>query len=350
MVFFNQDNFIQYVESQKLHKTSRVESDVNVYTYNHCDENSETQLKYSRSVIYNSLKNKVVSVAFPYTLELTDVDNFKFNNNWVFTNSYEGSIVQVYYDDEWKVSTMKKVDAYKSRWGGKDTFGELFDKALSTKFQNVEEFYNLLDKELTYTFLIPSNHTSRFVCLPQSEELIYTGSFDKNGHYCYTNVLPNIETVKYNTLENVYSSVKQTNIDNYQGLFGYNSETGDFAKIYNSNYLNAKLLRGNESDLRRRYLQTMRDEELHRRFRTHFFDHHRLFRRLDGSVHAFVKDIVNNTMKDYDADFVNYVSQNDSVNKNHKHVFNYISNLNIDIIWKSVIGRLQQNRQQQTVA
>lgn len=348
MVYFNKENFLQLVELQKLHKlnNSDSQSDVSIYSYNHCDDNDDILLKYCRSVIYDNSKNEVLSITFPYTRDLSNNDVLDFDDNWVFTNSYEGSLVQLYFNnDNWNLSTLKKLDAYSSRWGTKETFGELFTNAMQDKYSSLDDFYSLLDKELTYTFLLLSNMSSRFVCLPTSTKIVYTGSFDKTGHYCYSNVIPNIESVHYESLTNteLLTRVSSTDINMYQGLFGYNLQSGEFVKIFNTNYLNAKLLRGNEQDLRKRYLQTMKDPELHRRFRTHFFDHQKLFRRLDGSVHSFVRDIINNTMQpEYDEYFIDNGKYTGP--KSHKYVYNFICNLHVDIIWKSVIGRLQRNR------
>lgn len=360
MTSFNQEKFLMYLESNKLHRTDRSE-DSELYTYNHCDVESDRELRYSRSVIFDSVQRSVLSIGFPYTHELTDLDN---NNskvvelitgnagNWVFTKSYEGTVLQMYYNDDeqfWNVSTMKKLNAHNSRWGSRESFGKQFDTIIEKYFTSTSEFYDQFDKSKTHTFLLPSTHSSRFVYIPREDvELIYTGSFDKSGNYSWNDCPVCFDSLRFvdyqnSDIESVFDTTKTIDITQYQGLFGYNTQTGLFVKIYNTNYLNAKLLRGNVQDLRKRYLETMRDDDLHRRFRSHFFDHQRLFRRLDGSVHSLVKDIINNNLHpENDSVFVNFTQSDPSfVSRNHKHVFNYIKNLDVNVLWNSVMSRMK---------
>ena len=62
------------------------------------------------------------------TTVLPDIENIF---EYTFSNSYEGAIIRVFYfKDKWFYSTHRKLDAFKSRWSSKETFGDTFLKSI----------------------------------------------------------------------------------------------------------------------------------------------------------------------------------------------------------------------------
>jgi len=321
------------------------------------DSESDNELMKCRSLFVDNEDN-VVGVSFPYTHEFHSenfIDSALFKNynpqEWSFSHSYEGTIINVFKNENsWQISTLKRLDAYKSKWGDIKSFGELFEEEVLKYYSNMEDFFSGLNGDYLYTFLLPTNFKSRVVCKNEGC-VIYTGSFKRDdGSYSFLDGLK-FEYAQFTqnvSLSQLYQDITNTNIYKHQGVFGYNSHTHQFVKIYNQNYLNAKVFRGNEPDIRKRYLQTMRDDEFHRRFREHFDSARKLFRRMDGSLHAFVRDIINEKLnQEFDQAFLNHI-QNDKhfVNKNHKHVLNYVKSLNVEIIWNSIMKRMQHSLSQ----
>ena len=304
---------------------------------------SDSHARY-RSVITDG--NTPISHFFPPTKDFTELDIFPILDcdfkDWLWFESYEGTIIRMFYHDgHWKTSTRRRLDAHNSYWGSNISFGEMFDIA----FANTSK--EGLDKELTYTFLLSSNSHNRLVCKPNPVPLYFTGAFDKNGSYQISsnNTLEGCEYTRniYFTDENALRiAVFNVDIDTSQGFIGFNTKTGEFIKIVNSKYNYKRSLRNNEPDIRARYLQTLCDPNLHRNFREHFYEHARLFRRLDGSFHGLIRDILHETPKECDGAIMEI--HNSNVKNTHKNIASWLSSLNTDILWKPIIFRLKNCR------
>lgn len=352
-------SFKEFVKTsfEKLNVTDNNEY-YDVYHYKFCDEKSPKYMKMCRSVVVDK-SNEIVSIAFPFTYEMTQNEfqqslMYQSNEQLLSIQSYEGSVVRLFYDyhnSRWNVGTMRKLDAFSSRWGSRESFGELFENGLSKIVPDgeISNWYDSLDKQFTYTFLIPTSSNSRFVCTNKDiSPVIYTGRFNNDDlSYDHTNFPQFFTNVGYTemTCDEIISIVSQTDITQYQGVFCYNPVTFEFYKIYNDNYLNAKILRGNEPDLRKRYFQTIKDSELHRRFREHFSEHSRLFRRLDGSFHSLVKDVLHSNTKQCDEQLVKFLSSSPKFT-NYRKLSEYLKTLDTSILWSSVIYRMKNQNQQ----
>ena len=54
-------------------------------------------------------------------LNLESQINFE---NFSFFNSYEGTLIRMFnFDDKWYVTTHRKLDAFRSKWAGKTSYG-----------------------------------------------------------------------------------------------------------------------------------------------------------------------------------------------------------------------------------
>jgi hypothetical protein len=112
------------------------------------------------------------------------------NIDWktaVVLTAHEGTLLRVYYYNKWYVSTHKKLDSNKSRWGCKYSFRTLFDYALEDIYNtsNLDDvFYDKLDTNVVYTFLLRNNAYNRIVCDSPSDgepKLYFTGSYTNTG-------------------------------------------------------------------------------------------------------------------------------------------------------------------------
>lgn len=75
----------------------------------------------------------------------------------------EGTTIRVFnHKDKWYCTTHRKIDAFRSRWGNTKSFGEIFaENVLSKSGKTLEEFYETLGKDLTYTFLTGTTQNTR---------------------------------------------------------------------------------------------------------------------------------------------------------------------------------------------
>ena len=124
------DCFSTLIQNDSLIQTDQDE-DISVYSYANCNEKSDTFLQNCRGLVF--LKDELISRLFPFTREISCSDDLSMVcdnfDQFKFYTSYEGAIIRVMHvKGEWKVTTNKKLNAYASRWGSSESFGDEFKK------------------------------------------------------------------------------------------------------------------------------------------------------------------------------------------------------------------------------
>lgn len=247
-----------------------------------------------RGVIKDTLTGETIVKTFGYTAEFIADDTFSTTafaewlgsqeslfQGWEIRYSMEGTLLRMFhYHDRWYVTTHKKLDAFKSRWSCRDTFGELFVKGLGEVFIDVDpttllsDFQASLDPEWVYVFLVRSNAENRIVCqthfVKKGESLIYVGYFSKGeASVFHIHTLstehpwlcrlkgPQTVEVPINTIEAATEWVQTLNPYQYQGLLFLSCHGGHHrtAKLYHPKYIELAKLRDNNPNLRFRYLE-----------------------------------------------------------------------------------------------
>jgi hypothetical protein len=205
---------------------------------------------------------------------------------WGFSYSLESTLLRIFYHhDQWYLVTHKKLDAFKSRWSCRSTFGELFVEALSKQTgKKTEEvlgwLHGFLDQEKVYCFLLKCNQENRIVCQinPRRPRIVYLGSFLKgekvvldtsplilesegrggNVQFARPEALPSSEL---NTLPRLLEKVESIDYNEYQGILAVHIPTQKYIKILNTEYKKYYDLRGNNPNIRFRYLEVRNDSE-----------------------------------------------------------------------------------------
>ena len=151
-------------------------------------------LKYNQ--IASDLSNPIVQQARGiifnrYTLKPVCVPFFKFFNcqepnaaeiDWstaFVTEKVDGSLIKVWYDREWHISTNGTIDASKAELNNIKvaTFRDYFDIALNNYYQAPEDFFNSLNAGYTYMFeLVGPYH--RIVIPYEKPALYFLGARD----------------------------------------------------------------------------------------------------------------------------------------------------------------------------
>ena len=233
-----------------------------------------------------NLEDVVVCKSFGYTPEIlaTDAEGLStlvapvITPTSRFFKSIEGSIVRVWQiDGNWYMSTHRKINAFKSRWGHHMNFGELFCRALTnsdsatlalalnpTNEENINvfaAFTKLLQPSKIYMLIIKNFVENRKVCEGGSEpELICTGSFDRDKDFAFSmdnpeTLLPYPEEITgLETLESVVAATEALDFKSSQGIFIVNPDASS-AKVINSIYNTLDKLRGNVENVLYRYVQ-----------------------------------------------------------------------------------------------
>jgi hypothetical protein len=267
--------------------------------YIECDSKSNDVLKNTRGVI--SKNGEVVCRTFKFVPEFIGksqeaIDALK-NIDWndaIFYPAHEGTNLRLWFDEgRWHISSFKKIDAFRSRWGCKESHGQMFYDALEFMLKNGKSsfppatqavwddlskqnpdqeacfnFYcSLLSPSIIYTFVVLSTIKNRIVCNSgvHSQPLYFTGEFSKSGWIMLkdnsSGILPPSAIIEYdieNMAESLLSYVEKLDPYLWQGLMiHYNVGTEAFGsiKLTSAAYQSLAILRDNTPSVPFRYLQ-----------------------------------------------------------------------------------------------
>ena len=110
-------------------------------------------MKHCRVLYFQ--KMKIVFRGLPYTkniqqkknlLQLKEKLNISDLSRYRFFDSHEGALLRVFYwQNKWYISTHRKLDAFRSKWASKLSFGEMFKSAIEYQYENQDsEFYKYM--------------------------------------------------------------------------------------------------------------------------------------------------------------------------------------------------------------
>jgi hypothetical protein len=295
--------------------------------FNDCNNFSPQEVKDKRGVITN-LEGDLVCKTFSFIEEYTPyeiekrpfllTEDFK---SLRFYESHEGTIIRLYnYQNRWLLSTHKKINAFKSRWGSRESFGQMFLNALISKYklpdsrlsktiecENDDDIFDrycdLLDPNLVYCFLIKNTLENRIVCdSPDVPTILCLGIFDKTGKLLADNksFIPTPAELTFKSSTEVLEYVNNIYYKKLQGVLVYKPD-GNLFKILNMKYNELYNIRGNQPSLKFRYLQVRKQEDLvkklislypYKESRFEFYENN--LRMLAQSIHsAYVKRFIN---------------------------------------------------------
>lgn len=112
-----------------------------------------------------------------------------FGQSWVedinwdtafVSEKVDGSLMKVWWDGEWNISTNGTIDAFKAELGDvrMRNFGEYFINTLLQHYNNATEFYNTLDEDKTYMFELVGPY-NRVVIPYEQSDLYFLGARNK---------------------------------------------------------------------------------------------------------------------------------------------------------------------------
>lgn len=247
------------------------------FSYDHCSNNSENELKSCRGLIYKG--DTPFIKAFGYTPHHTIHDIPQETMQYITLNfdklrffySLEGTLLRLFYNDvndKWYLSTHKKIDASNSRWGSKYTFGEIFNSSVPDSFK-----YQNLDKDKFYMFILTPNDYNRIVCKTFLNEVYHVGTYDKNFNlsYDYDIGVPKPAEVKFNNTQELFYCVNnEIGHFLYQGIVICDPLTQTNIKLLSDSYNTLQQLRGNTPSINFRYLQIRNEDEKVKKLRELF--------------------------------------------------------------------------------
>jgi hypothetical protein len=241
----------------------------------YCAKDPDTKFKRSiRGTIFEG--EKLIYRGFPYTEEVIDVEKIKqyelqkFRCCW----SYEGTLLKFFYHEVkgWYATTHRKLDAFKSKWVSKKTFGELFEEALTNYNLNYTEFLNGLDKTKRYHVMLISNADTRIVVRPELQnELLYLVLVTDNTDVpvwpaCWNFKIPVSKPVEINSPEHIVELAENINPFEKQGLIFFNDDFTKQYRVLNSRYRDYSNVRNNIANLKYCYVEARRNKDTKAKF------------------------------------------------------------------------------------
>lgn len=220
--------------------------------------------------------------------EIGDIKKYKI------TQMREGSIIRVFnFENKWYISTHRKLDAFKSKWGNGESFGEIFKDNVEIKtWMTFEEFLEGLDSNLSYFFICGTNENTRCVA-PASKKITLIKAVDRSGSEVYCENLKNWyeKTFEFESFDEMTESVRGMKYPFDEG-YGYylTSDSGNF-KIYNDDYLYYFELRNNSPSIPFAYLHNVFDERKNADFRKMYPEFSDTFNFYDAEIQEIAKNL-----------------------------------------------------------
>jgi hypothetical protein len=318
-VLVSKGNKIRITDSDK-------DACLDVFCYSSCDNNEDDIIKQCRGIVFNG--DRIVLKAYSYTPEYTTSSDSisSFINSDSYTNisdykcfdSYEGTLIRVFnWNDKWYVTTHKKLNAFKSKWGSKDSFGKLFKDAISHEYEKHETFYEKLqqyddesfyDKFLyslntsyQYMFLLRSTQENRIVCdYPTVNKLYHTGTFINNGsdHVFDIDIgIPRPTPIEFSDMESIIKYVDNADFRQIQGIIMFKGNKQ--WKIINNEYNELYDIRGNEASIKYRYLQVRMDRDMTDKLYYLYPDYASVFDEYENSLYTIARNVYTSYINRY---------------------------------------------------
>jgi hypothetical protein len=282
---------------------------------NVCDKSKIAHL--SRGVVFSGAN--LVLKGYPHinTLSVKDMPLYITNSDipkFRSFISYEGTLIRVFYfKNKWFVSTHRKLDAFKSKWSSRETFGESFTKGLWNEYQSnslfrkhvgvsgpnsiINDMTKCMDIRKQYMFLVLPNKDNRIVCQVQEKNVVYhVGTFIDHelDTECTILDITKPESVKFDSVDELANIVSKMDTQKYQGVIMFR-EDGEVYKLVNDNYKLFFDLRGNVESVRFRYLQVRKYKCTRNLMRELYSE------KIDefDKIEAFITNLVSNIWSKY---------------------------------------------------
>jgi len=198
-----------------------------------------------RGMIYDSKSRKVICRSLPFVLETTvdkiNMSSLNFDN---LTVSFlkEGTVIRLYYQDEWKISTHKRINAEHANWGNSPSFKQLFLDLFN------KDKFNLLDKSKCYNFLLIHKSVEMIMKI-QNNELYFISVFANEKHDFdefnrlkkHFRIFNTVKVNKKRTLNKQFKTIMNSN-DYYAVIV---SDGNQYFKILNNQFVRVKQYRNN---------------------------------------------------------------------------------------------------------
>lgn len=244
------------------------------------------EIQHVRGLIIKDLGEsyEIVCTSYPYTFEIP-FNDFKqeyghlgLTSSVEVTYAYEGTVLRAFYSGDksedvekdvqgrWFISTHKKIDGSNSRWEG-PTFGTVFDRIVGDSEGSSEEFFNSLNRDYCYNFLI-SYAENKLGFKTERDSLRLTSVYSKSKTFDdlervhpwgYLDSIPGTIFILEIILNGRVGTFDENSFENDKiGIVLYNKEKNSCVKCLSGRYLTNLRKRGKERNPCVAYLDRFR--------------------------------------------------------------------------------------------
>ena len=292
-----------------------------LYCYVNCEPEEDSIINQCRGVVFHG--QDIIMHAFPYTVEFshTDQDSINKTINPIFDqctvfDAYEGALIRMFhFSNKWFTCTHRKLNAFRSKWSSKESFGTTFKRALESEVENnetlrnsipagdeglLERFQNTLDPTKQYMFLVLHNDENRIVCsAPKRPTLFHVGTFLNKE--LLLNEQINIPYPTRHTFSNTTQLVEYVNsvdICHKQGVIIFAPNNKQY-KVLHNDYIQYFKVRGNEPSIKYRYLQVRMNPEIVDNLYHLYPDSINVFEEYENAIYAIAQNIYSSYVSRY---------------------------------------------------
>lgn len=284
-----------------------------LFCYVRCGPGDDSLVKQCRGVVFHG--DEIVMRAFPYTVEYEHTNGIQIEDSiksvfddCTFYDAHEGALIRMFnFGGRWFTSTHRKLDAFRSKWASKESFGTAFKRALEVEVENNKElqqvlpdnkeslldrFQSILDPNKQYMFLVRHTEENRIVCAaPERPTLYHVGTFVDGQLVMTENIhIPYPTKHTFLCMDDLINYVSKIDIRHLQGVIAFAPNNQQY-KILHKDYLDLFRARGNEPSVKFRYLQ-VRMNSLTSNMLYHLYPHMaETFRMYEDAIYSIANVI-----------------------------------------------------------
>ena len=184
---------------KRLGLKSKIHNDTIIVKYpKNLRKSEDDYIRKSRGIIIDFTNKRILNRSIEGSI---DYDTFKEKfplEEIVIEECLDGTLINVYYNNKWCVSTKFCVNADEAKFRNSKTFRQLFDSVSSN-------FYDKLDKSYTYSFLLQHNECRNVSVITKNKLYHLESTNNITGEKVHIKI-PGIETpniLKFGRYENL---------------------------------------------------------------------------------------------------------------------------------------------------
>lgn len=197
----------------------------------------------------------------------------------------DGTVIRLYYDYEWKIATLRTIDAKNAYWLSEKSFKDLFLECSS----NLD--FEKLNKSYIYGFIIchPNN---KIVTHYEDKGLVHITTLDRDNNFRMIEVDLNIVKPKkliFTSFDQMIQSCMKLQF--YLPGYLLTDKNGIKNKYIAPHYTHVKNLKGNVPNIQIRYLQMRYSNEFVNEFLIYFPEYTYIIQYIETQIIKKTKDL-----------------------------------------------------------